>query len=686
MPSIAIGLKIVQGPWGGGNRFARALSEELLSGGWEVYHDLQRQNLDYILLMDPRYESKSTTFRDHEIMAYRKNNPGTIVIHRINECDERKGTQGVNTRIIEANKIADVTVFVSTWLYQHYLNLGMKPSNPRVILNGADENIFSPRPFTKLDFPIKIVTHHWSDAENKGMGIYRLIDEALDQNEFRNKYQFTYVGPLRRENHFKNSRMIEALDGQNLAVELQRHDIYITGSLFEPGGNHQNEGALSGLPLLYRDHASMGEYLRGFGLTYTPETLFSQLESLRINYLFFRKKIEHYPNTVSKAMKEWGRLFIELESYQKSFSGKMQKLFRIKSKRIILERQQGEVLIKKELTYLVDGSGWAIDQVAKGMLGPLEKTRWKFKVNQRPDLQSKIDLLHIGTRSFFLKNSVEFWKPWKTVGLTWYHGDYFTGSDQEKKDFAALIEKEITLKWITTSCNASKQELMKAGIREDKIVIIPIGVDAKAFLPIQAKERTAWRQYYRVPENAFCVGSFQKDGEGWEEGLIPKPVKAPEVFLEAVQIVKERIPNIHVFLTGPARGFVKNGLEKIGVTYTHQFVADYLDIRKCYACLDAYAISSRCEGGPMGFMESWACGIPVVSTKMGMPADYIEEGINGFLRSVGDSQGIAEALIRYYQDPDLRVMISKKGRESVWQVDWEMVSKLYKEIILDSEE
>ena len=37
-----------------------------------------------------------------------------------------------------------------------------------------------------------------------------------------------------------------------------------------------------------------------------------------------------------------------------------------------------------------------------------------------------------------------------------------------------------------------------------------------------------------------------------------------------------------------------------------------------YHALDIYLITSREEGGPMGLLESIACGTPVASTNVGM--------------------------------------------------------------------
>ena len=115
---ISIGSKIVQGPWGGGNLFAINLSNFLLEKGHEVSYDLSNPDLDLILLTDPRSRSESSsTFNHKEIEKYKKHiNPNVAVVQRINECDERKNTNFVNKYLIEANKISDYTVFVSTWL------------------------------------------------------------------------------------------------------------------------------------------------------------------------------------------------------------------------------------------------------------------------------------------------------------------------------------------------------------------------------------------------------------------------------------------------------------------------------------------------------------------------------------------------------------------------------------------
>ena len=82
-------------------------------------------------------------------------------------------------------------------------------------------------------------------------------------------------------------------------------------------------------------------------------------------------------------------------------------------------------------------------------------------------------------------------------------------------------------------------------------------------------ERAEARASSGCPESAFVVGSFQKDGVGWGEGLEPKLIKGPDVLLAAVERLRERVPELVVLLTGPARGYVNAGLERLGVAYRH---------------------------------------------------------------------------------------------------------------------
>jgi DNA-directed RNA polymerase beta subunit len=62
-----------------------------------VFFNLNEQDLDLILIMDPRWNHSNNSFNSKQILRYlTKINPRVMVVHRINECDERKNTNFMN--------------------------------------------------------------------------------------------------------------------------------------------------------------------------------------------------------------------------------------------------------------------------------------------------------------------------------------------------------------------------------------------------------------------------------------------------------------------------------------------------------------------------------------------------------------------------------------------------------------
>ena len=132
---VSIGTNVKDGPWGGGNLFAINLTNYLVNKNHKVVYNLNDDDIDIILLTEPRKTSESSAFTHIDVNNYLKyENKNSIVIHRINECDERKNTDNVNKYLISVNKSADFTVFVSTWLMNLFNDQGLTQKNKKVIL------------------------------------------------------------------------------------------------------------------------------------------------------------------------------------------------------------------------------------------------------------------------------------------------------------------------------------------------------------------------------------------------------------------------------------------------------------------------------------------------------------------------------------------------------------------------
>ena len=71
------------------------------------------------------------------------------------------------------------------------------------------------------------------------------------------------------------------------------------------------------------------------------------------------------------------------------------------------------------------------------------------------------------------------------------------------------------------------------------------------------------------------------------------------------------------------------------------------------------------ENAPMGILEAFACGVPVVGTSHGGIPELIEPGVDGDLVAPGDHTGLAEALNRFTGDPDTAFAQGEAGRRKV---------------------
>lgn len=60
-------------------------------------------------------------------------------------------------------------------------------------------------------------------------------------------------------------------------------------------------------------------------------------------------------------------------------------------------------------------------------------------------------------------------------------------------------------------------------------------------------------------------------------------------------------------------------------------ITDDNEMREFYNSLDLYIIASRSEGTPRPAIEAAACGVPVISTDVGIIPELIDDEVNGFI-------------------------------------------------------
>ena len=314
---ISINYVVLNKIWGGGNKFVSALIKELKKNKHEVIHHLNDNDIDLILIIDPRKYLANINYGAGAVLKYILfKNPNSVVVHRINECDERKNTKLMNFFLRTTNFCADHTVFVGSWL-KNLRVWDKRSTNHSVILNGSDKTFFNSKKGSKWNNlkPIKIITHHWSNNYNKGFDIYKYLDKLLFEKNWRNIFEFTYVGNIPNNFTFHNAKHIQPKYDKELSNILKKHHIYLTASINEPGGNHQNEGGMCGLPILYRESGCMKEYCHGYGVSFKDQyDIEKSLKLIIKNYFKLKSKMQYFDRDIQTTVKNYIELFTKLNS------------------------------------------------------------------------------------------------------------------------------------------------------------------------------------------------------------------------------------------------------------------------------------------------------------------------------------------------------------------------------------
>jgi glycosyltransferase involved in cell wall biosynthesis len=310
------------------------------------------------------------------------------------------------------------------------------------------------------------------------------------------------------------------------------------------------------------------------------------------------------------------------------------------------------------LSLQTDITGWVLDQEALELQTVARGLGIRARINHGISRQAR-QCCHY-TSQFVLADDRVF-DTRNRLSVDFFHGRSGTGPEFDALH-AGLRRHHQVVTRLRVSHSEMEQAALASGIAREKVHRIPIAVDLALFAPQTAESRRRARAALGLPEAAAVVGSFHKDGVGWEEGLEPKLVKGPDVLLRALAALKARRPELWVLLTGPARGFVRRGLDQAGVPYRHVQVGDYREMAQCFHALDAYAIPSRQEGGPKALLEAMAAGVPVVSTRVGQAMDLVVHGENGWLVETEDAGGLAECLVEAVGDAARREPVIGRAR------------------------
>jgi glycosyltransferase involved in cell wall biosynthesis len=164
------------------------------------------------------------------------------------------------------------------------------------------------------------------------------------------------------------------------------------------------------------------------------------------------------------------------------------------------------------------------------------------------------------------------------------------------------------------------------------------------------------------------------------------PEKDHFTLLRAFAIVAAELPTaeLHIAGDGPLRDRLTSFAQELNLGHRITFLGALADTPQFMSQLDIFVLSSLNEGLPLVILEAMAAGLPIVATRAGGVEEAAIDGHNAFLSEPGDSNGLAEAMLRMARAPNLaqmgavgRQIVQDKFRiEQTWQNYYELFLSL----------
>ena len=111
-----------------------------------------------------------------------------------------------------------------------------------------------------------------------------------------------------------------------------------------------------------------------------------------------------------------------------------------------------------------------------------------------------------------------------------------------------------------------------------------------------------------------------------------------------------------------------------GIAENVDFLGYRRDINNLVGLSDLSVASSFQEGLPINLIEAMAMGNPIVATDVRGNNDAVEDGVNGYLVSVGDSGMMAEKILELMNDREKLRTFGENGLDMVRDFSTENVN------------
>ncbi len=220
-----------------------------------------------------------------------------------------------------------------------------------------------------------------------------------------------------------------------------------------------------------------------------------------------------------------------------------------------------------------------------------------------------------------------------------------------------LVTKKLTDPYfVACSRHVASSYEKRLGVKPARIRVLYNFIDPDS-LKCAPEEPASVRRSFGIPENAFVYLNIGR----------LDPQKGQTYLLQAFQKVLAEAPDSYLVVIGEGNleGSLKDEAAALNISSRVLFPGRRRDIGACLEMANAFVFPSLFEGLGIALVEAMAKNLPCIASRIEVLQEVIDENESGLLVEPSSVPELTRAMLRLYDDPELRRSLGSKAFNKV---------------------
>jgi sugar transferase (PEP-CTERM/EpsH1 system associated) len=216
--------------------------------------------------------------------------------------------------------------------------------------------------------------------------------------------------------------------------------------------------------------------------------------------------------------------------------------------------------------------------------------------------------------------------------------------------------------YITVSCDLKNWLIQTIGVPAERISQIYNGVDSTKFHPLQTARKNLGPAEFHQPDS-IVFGSVGRMVAVKDFQTLTR------AFLRLLELAPERREELRLLIAGDGecRENCMELLRQHGAEKLAWLPGSCTNIPDLLNLMNVFILPSLGEGISNTILEAMASGLPVIATDVGGNPELVCPGVTGTLVPCANPEIMAQAMLKYVQQPELRQRHGRAARAIIDQ-------------------